>query len=237
MIYFFTFSCYRNLEDFSTEMERARAQNQQGEISELVIKAASYVRGSSKNDDIIHDVKRSRAMKSLLSNMMQAGSQNYQNNFELRELDEDELDMDDDELLDGDANANTAEDNMSAMTGVSGVHSQSMDGSSALNVEIYIDKQLESNDAIDSLYLSDEHGMMADKHYRDSDNDSVSTIRSIQHIPSHLSEQKQTTGKGKQQSKESTEKWNHLTNPFQQVMRPFLSLVCMPKTLRCSEVL
>lgn len=218
-------------------MERARAQNQQGEISELVIKAASYVRGSSKNDDIIHDVKRSRAMKSLLSNMMQAGSQNYQNNFELRELDEDELDMDDDELLDGDANANTAEDNMSAMTGVSGVHSQSMDGSSALNVEIYIDKQLESFDAIDSVYLSDEHGMMADKHYRDSDNDSVSTIRSIQHIPSHLSEQKQTTGKGKQQSKESTEKWNHLTNPFQQVMRPFLSLVCMPKTLRCSEVL
>lgn len=227
-MYVCMYECARTLEDFGKEMERARVQYQQGEVSELVIKAASYVKGSSKSDDILHDVKRSRAMKSLLSNMMQVGSQdNYQGNFEMRDLDED-WDGDGD-----DANAHPTDDNISVMTGASGNYAPSMDGSSAANIEAYLEQQLESRDVFDSFH-GDEHGLLAGKQRRDLDNDneSQSTVRSIQHLPI------QTTKEEKPSlNKETSEKWNHLTNPFQQVMKPFVSLVCMPRTLRCSEVM
>eukprot|EP01035_Chromulina_nebulosa_P024466 gene24466-31861_t len=213
-------------------MERARVQYQQGEVSELVIKAASYVKGSSKSDDILHDVKRSRAMKSLLSNMMQVGSQdNYQGNFDMRELDEDEVDGDDGDGDGDDANAHPTDDNISVMTGASGNYALSLDGSSAANKEAYADQQLESRDVFD-CYHGDEHGLLAGKQRRDLDNDneSQSTVRSIQHLPIQTSKEEKPP-----LIKETSEKWNHLTNPFQQVMKPFVSLVCMPRTLRCSE--
>ena len=235
----------RSLEDFSKEMGRARAQYQQGEVSELVIKAASYVKGSSKSDDFLHDVKRSRAMKSLLSNMMQVGSQdNYQGNFELTDLDEDDLDADDEGARGGGGGggggggAHPTEDSISVMTGVSGANSRSMDGSLAPIIDVYTGKQqLESRDVFDS-YHGDEHGLLADKKRRDLDNDneSQSTVRSIQHLTTQTNDDKPNPTNNNNAAKETSEKWNYLTNPFQQVMKPFVNLVCMPRTLRCSEV-
>ena len=132
-----------------------------------------------------------------------------------------------------DANAHPTDDNISVMTGASGNYALSMDGSSAANKEAYAEQQLESRDVFD-CYHGDEHGLLAGKQRRDLDNDneSQSTVRSIQHLPIQTSKEEKPP-----LIKETSEKWNHLTNPFQQVMKPFVSLVCMPRTLRCSEVM
>lgn len=58
---------------------------------------ASYVNGFTKHDDIFHDAKRNKAMKSLLSNMLQMSSQGNhedQRNFDLHDLDEDDDEID-----------------------------------------------------------------------------------------------------------------------------------------------
>ena len=239
----FFFSIIRTLDDFRFEMGRAKIQG------EIVIKAASYASGFSKSGDLFHDLKRQRALKTLLSNMMQVSSKDdYQKTYDLSNLDHDDDDDDDEEeeedLADKDGDIPMGSGHADS---VSAVTAASMSASIQLQDRLHSSSQDEGDDGDygppsyifntslaergnnDDLDSSD-GGLMAAKRRpaMEQDQDSQTTVRSIKI-------EQAVEKKSKQRSEK--EKWTYTTNPNPQAsMMPFLTLLCMPRLLSASEV-
>jgi len=204
---------------------------------------ASYVNGFTKHDDIFHDAKRNKAMKSLLSNMLQMNSQDNredQRNFDLHDLDEDDDELD---LKEEDRALRDAEDTVSAVTAASGTCTASVSVEQALDESSYLLQEKDTSrdrsrsrgwsDDRERLWEADVEGeqLLAGKKqpasWRESDHESQTTVRSIPLPPEgSLSKGASVAEKSKQ--------WNYAT-ASNAALTPFLSLVCMPRVLRRSE--
>mmetsp|Transcript_18961 Transcript_18961/g.25921 ORF Transcript_18961/g.25921 Transcript_18961/m.25921 type:complete len:480 (-) Transcript_18961:321-1760(-) len=226
-----------SLDDFRSEMDLAK------EGATVLIKMASYVNGFTKHDDIFHDAKRNKAMKSLLSNMLQMNSQDNredQRNFDLHDLDEDDDELD---LKEEDRALRDAEDTVSAVTAASGTCTASVSVEQALDESSYLLQEKDTSrdrsrsrgwsDDRERLWEADVEGeqLLAGKKqpasWRESDHESQTTVRSIPLPPEgSLSKGASVAEKSKQ--------WNYAT-ASNAALTPFLSLVCMPRVLRRSE--